>query len=309
MKNFIFDTNAYRSLVGSKNENETRVYFTDLVSKEKKKNHVTILSPVVFFELMSHLADETDKNYSICHKSLIGAYIHCMGIDGNPRILLDFEAHLAELLYDFKYTEAYELANKWAKILCGIYVDKTGSFLIDNIQVFKDVMTFISTEETRFIKNMKENVITPIFDSIKEDKETFINSFKSFVEKGELKRIIAFSQFVKTVNIIGKDLKDINNDEQKSKTDYIENNFGTPISLYTNLILTVVDSNGQLNIEKNKRPNLIWDFQVSFCAGRHEVNGSPITLVTDDIAIIKAAKDAGCSDSVLKLEDYLKLLD
>ncbi len=60
---------------------------------------------------------------------------------------------------------------------------------------------------------------------------------------------------------------------------------------------------------KKKRPNLIWDFQICFCVGRNEIGGEPVMLVSDDKAILKASSDAGFSESIMKLEDYLNVIE
>jgi len=308
MKNIVFDTNAYRNLVAGKSEVQTREYFENLVKMEFSKGYCGLLSPIVLMELFSHLADENDKDYNTCKKAVIGAYIHCRESNGNFRMLVDFEVHLCILLFNKEDKDSIKEQLRFGKIAFGVYND-SDEFIAKNKSGFEDIKSFVENEELKFIENVNKEVIAPIRSSLSESKKTFEEEFDNFVSTGQLENIIALSQLIKTTNTLKIDLQLLSENERKQKINYILDHFQTPIKLYQNLVCNIVDSNGELKIEKKKRPNLIWDFQICFCVGRNEIGGIPVMLVSDDGAILEAAEEFLNEGNIMKFEDYLNLLN
>ena len=291
--NIVFDTNAYRCLSGGKEE-KVRKLFEDLANIEKENRINSMSQPVVLMELLSHLADTADSYYDICKKALIGAYIHCKEIDEYPpRMLLDFDVHLCELLFK-KHTEKLaSLEQSYGRIAYQVYKDSSDG----NMEKLRN--NFVIVAENR--KNLKQKFIDKFINvfNVKDKKE-----FDDAVKFGEFLRIIASSQIEKTLNYMELDKSNIKKDDYEVYLDKVIEKFKTPLILFQTFIQKAFNHYGDMNVEK--RANTYFDFQILFIVGDHTINQKPILLVTNDKEMIDASKELNCEDKIIKLDNYLK---
>jgi hypothetical protein len=84
--------------------------------------------------------------------------------------------------------------------------------------------------------------------------------------------------------------------------------FSVSIRFYQEMLKRIVETG--CDISKKQRSNSIWDLQIAVGVGQRLQSGLPeLVLVTGDAAITKAAKDAGLSEYVKSVDEYLATLN
>lgn len=296
-KNILFDTNAYRSLSGGKEEN-VRELFINLAKRERENNIVSLSQPIVLMELLSHLADSSDDNYNICKKALIGAYIHCKEIDKYPpRMLLDFDVHLCELLFKEHKEKLEAIEQSYGRIAYQVYRDSSEK----NLEILRSKFKIISNK----VKELEKVFLDKFINAFNiNDKEEFDEAVKS----GKFLRILASAQVEKTLNYMDINKSNISKNDFEIYIDKVIEKFKTPLILFQTFIQKAFINYDSMKIEE--KANIFFDFQILFIVGDHIIknNKKPIILVTDDKDMIRASNELNYSDKIIKVNDYLKII-
>jgi len=313
-RSIIFDTNAYRDLTKDKDFSTCKDDILKIRLKEEEKQINVYISPVVLMELFAHLSDISDPHYQNCKHAVAAAYLHSTLKDSEDyKILADPESLLVKLMFNQELPEHKEDCQYLGTLAYNIYKNPDEGFINTFRDNFKPIREHVRQSELNFITTIYFSVIQQNnpnandWDGIKKEKQLRKKFLKrinsdSFLLEG------AKSQVLKACLSAGIDPKTINDWEDRAKT--ILDILPAPLYLYREIMRRIAISGLDLSKVKKKRGNWIWDIQILHnCAKNSTFNNQEALLITSDSEMIDAANEAGLNDKILRLEDYLALLN
>lgn len=304
----IFDTNAYRNLTVNKSFAECKKIIDKIVAQEALNNNLSFLSPIVLIELAAHLSDVNDKAYLNCKNAYASCYLHCKEVDSdNFRMIPDGESHLAKVLFNYEDTVVMNKLMAYGQLAYRIYNDFSEPNVDSFRKYFLEMNRYVELIETQFVADMHKYVVKELnpeatdWHPLKQDK---VRRKKLLQEIKSDKPIDSFAlaQVVKA-----SDIAKVNLDEHDvfELTERVKSVFPAPLYLYKNIFNKIVEAGADLTNPKKKRWNWIWDIQILFSISDVTLASKNTLLVTSDNDVIVAANDAGLSNKIMPLKDYL----
>ena len=306
MTNVIFDTNAIRDFIAGVKIEELESFSIKKAKELDSKNLRVLISPIVVFELLSHLINSSDKKFSISYKALKTLMLidEIQSRDGVRYLMKPSELLIAHEIYNM-HCESRELMYKqWMDIATLI---SHGS--IDEIP---DLRTHDGESIKKYIEDIENCFVSQIQDlynmvlekaknhhiSFEEEMNTprteaFLISYFSrtaytlLMEEGKLPDYHEFlPQFayhttencVKTIGFIKK----MEEDNKKIVIRY-----PAPLALMKKVLMNI-HINGK-TISDKKLKNFVWDIRLMFHANDHTIDKEPFIFVTSDKSMIKAS--------------------
>ena len=310
----IFDTNAYRVLSHGLTFNDVRAKALQLRGCEQKAGVFVLGSPVVAWELITHLADPADPALPHCLNAIVMLGGHALSPDtanGGVCLFADSESTVCRELFR-RLPPRYEAGIQTLGSLI-TYIGRNAPNLTDAaaVQNIKTIASAMTAGEQAWLNQMKSvlascdpNAARVVFGG-RDDGEvlkkvrTFFDS-EMFMEAWATWMVVTHAAKVNHV---------INSpDELRRMTAILRTEFAAPFHLMSALLKKLATPQPpNLANPKKKRWNFVCDSMIAFSIGSsHEIAGAPLYLVTGDREISEAAKAAGCDDRVLTLDDYLK---
>lgn len=307
----IYDTNAYRGHFFGKSLADVRTESEAIREAELNRGVFAVASPVVIWEMISHLADTEDAGYNNCTEGLVALARHTRipGASDGAICLTDFPAALVSRSF-FQMTPPNSTANAQALSQLAVYVERnapglTGSAETANIQSFSKAM---ETEESIWKANMARMI--KAFDPAlakawlggSTDKDVRRKLTKYF-KSAEFRRAWANDQLNTHARGLGLTLVDA--DRERMAADF-EEHYETPFRMLVTLLQTFQGPG--VNLDRKKKPwaNFIWDSALSFALGKHHsMESCPVHIITGDDDLVKAALAAGCADRVRDIKAHL----
>jgi hypothetical protein len=311
MDKVIFDTNAYRYLVKGKKFSQVDKLIQKLKAKEQKNNIETLISPIVAKELLAHVADKKDASYDICLNAIKALYLHS-SIGKTYNMVASPELLISKAFFD-KTIPANEETNKAiGQMLYHIATNPTEKVfkkLRQNLQANKD---HVINGENSFATQMKQfvSVIDPdakgwqIFPSDEKKRKKVLAYIRS--ENCSFEIALAFLFISYQLLVFTGDLELVPNEELREKAKSLISVFPEPIALHKQVLENLVNS--EFNLFNESRTNFVWDIQLMFNVGNHQIDGSKLYFVTDDKAIIRSAIKENAKYTILNYEEYLDYL-
>jgi hypothetical protein len=304
----IFDTNAYRNLTVNKSFDECKKIMEKIVAQEAINNNLSFLSPIVLIELAAHLNDVNDKAYHNCKNAYALCYLHCKETDSeNFRMIHDGESHLAKVLFNYEDTVVLNKLIAYGQLAYRTYTDFSENNIESFRKYFQEMNTYVEFIEAQFVADMHKYVVKELnpdatdWHPLKGDK---LRRKKLLQEIKSDKPIdyFALAQVVKAADIAKINLDD---HDLFELTDRVKSTFPAPLYLYKNIFNKIVESGVDLTNPRRKRWNWIWDIQILFSISDISMASKDTLLVTCDSEVINAANDAGLSNKIMPLKDYL----
>lgn len=303
-KAIIFDTNAYRTLAGDK--------ILLLREHEQKAGHFVLASPVVIWELLTHLATESDPDYHRCMSALVALGKHAETrppSNGGISIFADHESTVCRELFGGCPPNHEEGFRNLGSLVT--YVVNNAPSIIDsrarlNIEA---IAKTVAAKEREWLAQMTVvlNSCHPraacVFLGEGSDAD-ILAKMRSFFSSEVFMDAWAMFIVASHARLLGVDIP---NDEFHEKCRIVREVFPVPFFLMSALLQKIaLPEPLDLANPKRKRWNFIWDSMLAFSIGsNHEVDGRPIYLVTGDREIRAAAEAAQCGARILSLDDYL----
>ena len=310
----IFDTNAYRVLSHGLTPNDSHVKALQLRRCEQTAEVFVLASPVVGWELITHLADLGDPARVHCLNALIFLGEHTLSptaANGGICLFADSESTVCRELFH-RLPPGYEAGIQNLGSLV-TYIVRNAPNLTDAVAVqnIKTIAAAMTAGEQAWLNQMKTvlaicdpNAARVVFGG-RDDNEVLkkVRAFfgtEMFMEAWATWMVVTHAAKVNHL---------INSPEElRQKTAVLRTEFSVPFQLMSALLkkLTTPQPPNLAN-PKKKRWNFVCDSMIAFSIGSsHEIAGAPMYLVTGDREISEAAKAAGCDDRVLTLDEYLK---
>lgn len=292
----IFDTNAYRRLAVGRQPGEIIELFRQIRKAEDIAAISTYMSPVVWLELFVHLADLTDPHLPDCMGAVIGSYLHSRVDEESMdfRLMHRADVVLAATLFEFQDAGEDRILVDFDRLAGLIYGRPGPEILVAHNEYLKGLRSFAEREEVTFMAR---------FGELKEEFWQKYSGEKDIVKKmtnaGFGDRLAVFG-VVKAATTAGVDVLKMTEAEIARCVGMIKDYFPAPSFLAMDIVTRMID-NEDFNIAKGSRRNWYWDYQMLFYISSHTDN----LLVTDDKAMIDAAKAAEVGDKIIRLVDYL----
>jgi hypothetical protein len=309
----VFDTNAYRYLTEGCDWETSKAKTIKLRDVEKAAGVMALANPFVIWELIAHLADETDPHYSLCLNALASLAEHTCQEDGGLRRIEDSESAVCRQLFQLTLSIAEQNSNNLSQ-LAG-HVREFGPIITDKnaLTNFKVFSAKLAEYETRWLMEMQ--IVLDTFspglakawlggNSDKETRKKVQNFFHSqqYMDLSALAKITSFTELL-NIQLSPEDLK--------FKVELMQKVFPVPFHLMKTALRNWTGAKDFIlsNPSKN-RANFVWDTSLCFTIGNHQqIGDAPITFITSDGAIRAAAAEANCSARVMTLEEYLAIIN
>lgn len=308
----IFDTNAYRSFAGRRHDlSASRTRAKALAAHERAAKNLAIANPIVVWELLSHLADKSDKDYDDCLNAVVVLYEHCKP-PHNETVNQFADAQLTVCHELFEVVSPAELQRVEQLGQHAAHVGKnapdlTNAKVLANLKVFANEM---KRREDAWTDDMKK-IVSELGPELakawigKGDTSAARKLLVDFFGSDSFMGAWANVTVIEHAELVGAQL---NTTQISEKAEYIRRVFPVPFKLLSSLMQKFVE-NPDIDVAnpKKKRWNFIWDFAICFSIGsEHGVSAAPIRFVTSDAAIVDAAVAAGCPPGVvISLDSHL----
>jgi hypothetical protein len=299
----VFDTNVYRALGDTD--------LANIMADERKRSVIANPCYQVVQELVAHLADQADPEFSACHSGLDRLGRHCRTFDGS-RFQLRFPAdaldQVAMSVFGQGLSESV-IPDEYAAIVGNVVDGAVAADWETHRSIFGEIAKDVRLSRAAFASEMRAIVgrLASSFGFPEGDlsavladqarRKVLSNAFDSDdLLDGPAQML--YRQIARTLRVSFDEFP-------PAAISQIRTTFPTPLR-FMNQILKKAIFDG-LNLEK--RASLGHDLRISFLAsGSAKVDGCPVCLVTDDGLIHDAAAGAGTSAYVVRLDDYRRTL-
>lgn len=307
----IFDTNAYRHFTSGKSFEQVKTDTKKMLELEQENNLLSIINPIVLYELLAHLADPTDSAYDKCMKAVNALYLH-NSYENEFRSLVDPEVILCKAFFDQTIKSREEtvtvigqIASEFSSIPTVATTNKYKEIL-EKIRdhVYQTEINF-ATDFQSAIKHLDPKTMNwQLFANEPPKREKFIAYLRSetfpvhigvammmriyllIVEHGLLK-------FDPSINLV------------PLAKDFAQQ-YNATIELYKEVYMRLIGSD--YNLFDDSRTNFVWDIHLMLSVGDQKISENQINFVTHDKAMLRAADVAGHRYKILTLKEYLEYI-
>jgi len=308
----IFDTNAYIEFCENYDLNINLVLheIENLRTKERMLNIDSFAAPPVLLELFAHLADPDDPFYERCKCSLLTLYHHTTIENSlDIRIIADSESLLARLLFNYEYRELIQKWKEIANLLAQIYNRPDENNIARMRNDIRQISQYVQDEENQFVSDMFDFVVKGLNSSATDwaplvNDEVTKTRFLRFINSEEAIMDLAKMYVIKTCSIAGIRHSNVDMDTLAEK---VKSTFPAALKLYMSILKRIAETG--CDITQRSRRNWIWDIQLLFYVTPTTLINKEIFLVSSDRDIIKAAEMGGRRNNVIRLNDYLNLIN
>ena len=308
----IFDTNAYIEFCENYDLNINLVLheIENLRTKERMLNIDSFAAPPVLLELFAHLADPDDPFYERCKCSLLNLYRHTTIENSlDIRIIADSESLLARLLFNYEYRELIQKWKKIANLLAQIYNRPDENNIARMRNDIRQISQYVQDEENQFVSDMFNFVVKGLNSSATDwaplvNDEVTKTRFLRFINLEEAIMDLAKMYVIKTCSIASIRHNNVDMDTLAEK---VKSTFPAALKLYMRILKRIAETG--CDITQRSRRNWIWDIQLLFYVTSTTLINKEIFLVSSDRDIIKAAEMGGRRNNVIRLNDYLNLIN
>lgn len=326
MTNVIFDTNAAREFVAGIGLDELEAYAETTARLFDGKSLRLSVSPLVIQELLYHLVDSTDKDYSVSFKAIKAMMLvqEHLRRDGVHVMMSPSELLIANEIYHMRsesremmYSQLMSIADRLAhgsineipdlhSIDGGTvktYVDEIENGFAKQIREVCSSVEFLAfqsgyTFEEQLNIPDTENLLVTYFSRTTynllmnegklPDYRTFLPQFVPFSETAARKNI----EFIKFMEWGNKE---------------IIRRYPAFLKLVKEVVRRIHQSNNQISDDKLK--NYVWDISLMFHANDHTVNRQPFRFITTDKTMLLASGAFHDSKNVMNYKEFKNWLE
>lgn len=307
----IFDSNAYRHFTSGKSFSQIETDIQRILELERDNNLISLINPIVLYELLAHLGDPADNAFDRCLKAVKALYLH-NGDSKEFRTLVDPELMLCYSFFLKTIKSREDTITGIGQIAAAISANPTS----DTTEKYKDklekIREYVYQTEINFATDML-NAIREL-DPLSTNWQLFANDPKRRGDYISYLRSEAFSLHVGVgvmmriyLLLVEHDLETFDpaiNLIPRAKQYAIQ--FNASIELYREVYMRLIGSD--FNLFDKSRVNFIWDIHLMLSVGDQKIQTSQVNFVTHDKAILKAAEVTGHKYKILTLAEYLEYI-
>ena len=301
----IFDSNAYRQLSDAR--------FQQLRMLEGAKAVGAFASFWTIAELLGHLASTEDPSYRSATAATRRLAVHCSTPGGERpqfNLLADSEDHLCHALFGKTIPNREEQTKIYTSLVHRVAASVSPTDLEELRPSFAELAKKLAETERRFVTDMWSHVVKGLDPEAKswrpsDDNPDRRKRLLARINSSDGLRQAASMLVIKAANEVGIML-----DQRllEEKVAFLLSGYEPPLRLYNSILKRIILDG--CDVSKPGRPNWIWDIQMAFSTSpRARLAGVPVWLITDDKAILEAAREGGARHLVHRLSEYLTLLE
>lgn len=307
----IFDSNAYRHFTSGKSLSQIETDIQKVLELEKENNLISLINPIVLYELLAHLADPGDSAYDRCLKAVKALYLH-NGDSKEFRTLVDPELMLCYSFFQKTIKSREDTVTAIGQIASAFAANPT----VDTTEKYKDklekIRDHVYQTEINFATDMQKAIreLDPsstnwqLFANDPKKRADYISYLRSetfplHIGVGMMMRIYlllvehGLETFDPSINLV-------------PRAKQFATQFNASIELYKEVYMRLIGSD--YNLFDDSRVNFIWDIHLMLSVGDQKIQTSQVNFVTHDKAILKAAEVTGHKYKILTLTEYLEYI-
>jgi hypothetical protein len=300
----IFDTNAYRNLTFGLSLADAKSKAIHVRQREESLGILSLASPIVIWELSSHLADAADPAYHHCLNAMAALGEHARSTDVSApgiRLASDSEWVVCDVLFSRAPPGAVEnVAN----------LSALANYIRDNAPSLSDPV--VLSNINKFAKEMAARETVWLGDLQK--LLDHLNSLKTKTERRQLRAALESTPFAELWSVVAvshyADLVSVALDasELDKRAQFFRAHFAGAFHVILALLRNLLGSPGlNLTSARKKRGNFMWDAGIAYLIPTSPAAADPaVEIVSGDKALIEAAAAAGHSKAVTPLDQYCK---
>ena len=321
MINIIFDTNASRDFVAGVGLGELEQYAENIASRFNSKGLKLSVSPVVIQELLYHLVDSNDKDFSVSFKAIKAMMLvqEYQRKDGVHAMMSPSELLIANEIYHMR-SESRELM--YSQLMTIAMVISHG-----DINHIPDLHTIDGGTVKTYVDDIESGFATQIREVCQSVEFMSKITGKSFEEElnteaTEISIVTYFSRTTYNLLMNEGKLPDyhlfqppfLSDDDERLRkymwfTDLmmkgnkeIIRRYPAFLKLFKEVIRRIHQSNNQISDERLK--NYVWDISLMFHVNDHTVNHEPFRFITTDKAMLLASGAFRNSNNVMNYGEF-----
>jgi hypothetical protein len=239
--------------------------------------------------------------------------VHCSTPGGERpqfNLLADSEDHLCHTLFGRTIPNREEQSKICTSLVHRVATSVSPADLDDLRPVFVELAEKHAETERQFVTDMWNHVVKGLDPEAKswrawDDDPDRRKQLLARVNSTDGLRQAAGMLVIKAANEVGIIL------DQRlyaEKVALLLRAFEPPLRLFNSILKRIILDGCDLS--KPGRSNWIWDIQMAFSTSPlARLEGVPVWLITDDKAILEAAKEGGARHLVHRMSEYLTLLE
>lgn len=321
MTNIIFDTNAARDFVAGVQLEELEEYARDMAGLFEDSEIKLNVSPVVIQELLYHLVDSDDRDFSVSFKAIKAMMLvqEHQRKDGVHEMMSPAELLIAHEIYHMRsesrelmYSQLMSIANTIAH---GGIEDIPDLHTIDG----GTVKTYVDDIENGFVEQIREvcksMVILAQHNNLTFEEElqtpetesvlvTYFSrtTYNLLMNEGKLPDYHQFlPNFVPYSPEAERKMREFHRFMDESNKEIIRR-YPAFLKLVKEVVRRIHQSGNQISDDKLK--NYIWDISLMFHVNDHTVNQQPFRFVTSDKTMLLASGAFHDSQNVMNYAEF-----
>lgn len=321
MTNIIFDTNAARAFVEGKGLDELELYAERMSEKFNEKGLRLSVSPIVVQELLYHLVDSTDRDFSVSFKAVkaMMQVLERQYGEGRLPMMSPMELLIANEVYHMR-SESRELM--YSQLMSIASTISHGD--LDNIPDLHNtdggtVKTYVDEIEDGFAKQIREvcgsveflaSQLGHTFEeqlNVPETENLMVTYFSRttynlLMNEGKLPDYHTFlHQFVPyTPENLRKEMEFVQFIQRGNKE--IIRRYPAFLKLVKEVVRRIHQSKNQISDDKLK--NYVWDIALMFHVNDHTMNHEPFRFVTSDKTMLLASGAFHDANNVMNYKEF-----
>lgn len=321
MTNIIFDTNAARAFVEGIELEELEQYAERMAKQFKEKGLRLSVSPIVIQELLYHLVDSTDRDFSVSFKAIKAMMLvverQCK--DERRPMISPMELLIANEVYHM-HSESRE--KMYAQLMA--IADYVAHHSIDEVPDLHTidggtVKTYVDEIEDGFAKQIREvcgsveflaSQLGHTFEeqlNVPETENLMVTYFSRttynlLMNEGKLPDYHTFlHQFVPyTPENLRKEMEFVQFIQRGNKE--IIRRYPAFLKLVKEVVRRIHQSKNQISDDKLK--NYVWDIALMFHVNDHTMNHEPFRFVTSDKTMLLASGAFHDANNVMNYKEF-----
>lgn len=308
---FILDTNAYRNLARVGAEDVNRLV-AELKLGQQRHKATSALSIVVAMELMQHLL-KGDPDQEVCYHALRLQFSHTTYYDiDEGRASFNYYPPMNILLAQHYFGKNSKFIELYASVM-QLIVSLTKSNNINGCGKYSREITIVRNQldfEQNQIRENFEVFLKGInagqldWDYFRHNKQERKRWFAN-IKSGKMHELIGLAFLRRAYQVM--DETELSGDVEE-KFDMFMKQYRAAINMSIVLISSLGNSVNALADPADSRWNTVHDTEILFALLFKRQNEGEKILVTDDRKIKEACESAGVGDQVMKLDEYLNLV-
>lgn len=321
MTNIIFDTNAGRDFVAGVGLDELEQYAASVAVQFDRKDLRLLVSPVVIQELLYHLVDDTDRDYSVSFKAIkaMMLVLEHQSKDDAYHMMSPSELLIAN--------EIYHMRSESRELMYSQIMSIANSIAHGSIEDILDLHTVDGGTVRSYVDEIEEGFATQIREVCRTVEKLASHYGHSFEEELNLSRTenLLVAYFSRTTyNLLMKEgkLPDYHRflpqfvpptpetamytirfvQFHKRGNEEIIRRYPAFLSLMKEVVRRIHSSGDQMSDAKLK--NYVWDLSLMFHVNDHTVDHEPFRFITSDKTMLIASGAFHDTDNVMTYREF-----